>query len=72
MTFSPGTLVMLILAACGSGLANALAGGGTFIIFPALLLAGVAPVNDQLNWTSEKRSLMTATMPTQDVSFSEM
>ena len=35
---------MLIVAAFLGGAANALAGGGQFIIFPALLLAGVAPV----------------------------
>lgn len=37
------TLVLLIAAFLG-GASNALAGGGTFLIFPALLLAGIAPV----------------------------
>jgi uncharacterized membrane protein YfcA len=36
-------LVLLLVAALG-GAANALAGGGTFLVFPALLFAGVAPV----------------------------
>jgi len=34
----------LLLAAMLGGAANALAGGGTFIVFPALLLAGIAPI----------------------------
>ena len=38
------TIVLLLLAALVSGLANALAGGGTFITFPALLFAGMASV----------------------------
>jgi uncharacterized membrane protein YfcA len=38
------TLFLLLLAAVAGGAANALAGGGTFIVFPALLLAGVASV----------------------------
>lgn len=36
-------LVLLLVAALG-GAANALAGGGTFLVFPALLFAGVASV----------------------------
>ncbi len=36
--------VLLLLASVAGGAANALAGGGTFLVFPALLLAGVAPV----------------------------
>jgi uncharacterized membrane protein YfcA len=35
---------MLLVAAFLGGAANAVAGGGQFMIFPALLLAGVAPV----------------------------
>jgi uncharacterized membrane protein YfcA len=35
---------LLLLAAFLGGAANALAGGGTFIVFPALLLGGVASV----------------------------
>jgi uncharacterized protein len=38
------TLFLLLLAALVSGVANALAGGGTFITFPALLFAGIASV----------------------------
>jgi len=38
------TLLLLLLAGLAGGAANALAGGGTFIVFPALLLAGVASV----------------------------
>jgi len=36
--------LILIGAAFLGGASNALAGGGTFLVFPALLLAGVAPV----------------------------
>lgn len=36
-------LLLLLVAALG-GAVNALAGGGTFLVFPALLFAGVAPV----------------------------
>jgi uncharacterized membrane protein YfcA len=38
------TLILLLVAALIGGAANALAGGGTFLVFPALLLAGVASV----------------------------
>jgi uncharacterized membrane protein YfcA len=38
------TFFLLLIAAFVGGGANALAGGGTFIVFPALLLAGVASV----------------------------
>jgi uncharacterized membrane protein YfcA len=38
------TLVYLVLAGLLAGFVNALAGGGTFVIFPALLFAGVASV----------------------------
>jgi len=38
------TLFLLVLAALVGGAANALAGGGMFLVFPALLLAGVASV----------------------------
>jgi uncharacterized protein len=37
-------LLILLAAAALGGAANALAGGGTFIVFPALLLAGIAPI----------------------------
>lgn len=36
--------LMLLSAALIGGLANALAGGGTFLVFPALLLAGLDPI----------------------------
>jgi uncharacterized membrane protein YfcA len=36
--------VLLFGAACAGGAINAVAGGGSFIAFPALLFAGVAPV----------------------------
>lgn len=36
--------LILLLASLVGGAANALAGGGTFLVFPALLLSGVAPV----------------------------
>jgi hypothetical protein len=36
--------VLLACAAFASGVMNAIAGGGAFITFPALLFAGVAPV----------------------------
>jgi uncharacterized membrane protein YfcA len=35
----------LIGSAIGGGAANALAGGGTFLAFPALLFAGVSPIS---------------------------
>jgi uncharacterized membrane protein YfcA len=38
------TIVLLLLAALVAGVANALAGGGTFITFPALLFTGMASV----------------------------
>ena len=37
-------LLILLAASLLGGAANALAGGGTFLVFPALLLAGVAAV----------------------------
>ena len=36
--------LVLIAASILGGAANALAGGGTFLTFPALLLGGIAPV----------------------------
>lgn len=38
------TYLILLLAALLGGASNALAGGGTFLTFPALLLGGLAPV----------------------------
>lgn len=38
------TTVVLILAGLGAGALNAIAGGGTFLSFPALVWAGVPPV----------------------------
>jgi uncharacterized membrane protein YfcA len=37
-------LLILLVASMLGGAANALAGGGTFLVFPALLLAAVAPI----------------------------
>jgi len=37
-------LLSLLAAAMLAGAVNALAGGGTFLVFPALVLAGVAPI----------------------------
>lgn len=39
------TYLILLIAALLGGASNALAGGGTFIVFPALLLGGIAPVS---------------------------
>jgi len=38
------TWLILLIAAVLGGASNALAGGGTFIVFPALLLSGLAPI----------------------------
>lgn len=38
------TFLILLAAAFLGGVTNALAGGGTFLVFPALLLGGIAPV----------------------------
>lgn len=37
-------LLLLVAAAFGAGLLNTIAGGGTFLTFPALVFAGVPPV----------------------------
>ena len=44
MTHSPFVFFILLAAAFLGGASNALAGGGTFLAFPALLFAGIAPV----------------------------
>src|SRR5579864_9261888 len=41
---SPFSWIILLAAATAAGIANALAGGGTFLIFPALVFAGVDPI----------------------------
>lgn len=41
---SPLTLLLLFVAATLGGALNSVAGGGSFIAFPALLFAGIAPV----------------------------
>ena len=40
----PVTEILLLLAGFLAGTINSLAGGGSFIAFPALLFAGVPPV----------------------------
>ena len=37
--------ILLLAAAFAAGVANALAGGGTFLTFPALVFAGVPPIS---------------------------
>jgi uncharacterized membrane protein YfcA len=44
MSVSPLSWAVLLAAAVGGGAVNALAGGGTFLAFPALLFAGVPPI----------------------------
>ncbi len=41
---SPGHLALLVVASLLAGALNAVAGGGSFLTFPALVLAGVPPV----------------------------
>ncbi|HXP95233.1 MAG TPA: hypothetical protein VN809_00880 [Telmatospirillum sp.] len=41
---SVSTDLLLIVAAFGAGLMNSVAGGGTFLTFPALVFAGVPSV----------------------------
>jgi len=41
---SPLSWIILLAAATAAGVANALAGGGTFMIFPALVFAGIDPI----------------------------
>ena len=43
MHFNQG--VVLFLAALAAGAINAVAGGGSFLTFPSLLLVGIPPVN---------------------------
>lgn len=38
-------LLLLFIAGVGGGVLNSIAGGGSFITFPALLLVGVAPIS---------------------------
>lgn len=40
----PATIALLVAAAFGAGAMNAVAGGGSFLSFPALVFAGVPPV----------------------------
>src|SRR5210317_652675 len=41
----PSELPLLFIAGLFGGMLNSIAGGGTFITFPALLFAGVPPVS---------------------------
>jgi uncharacterized membrane protein YfcA len=41
---TPATGVLLFLAAAAGGALNSVAGGGSFVAFPALLFAGIPPV----------------------------
>jgi len=43
-SISPLSWILLLAAATAAGIANALAGGGTFMLFPALIFAGVDPI----------------------------
>lgn len=43
-SISPLSWIILLAAATAAGVANALAGGGTFMIFPALVFAGIDPI----------------------------
>ncbi|HMW23337.1 MAG TPA: sulfite exporter TauE/SafE family protein [Burkholderiaceae bacterium] len=44
MTLDSSTWLLLALAALGAGALNAIAGGGSFLTFPALVFAGVPPI----------------------------
>jgi uncharacterized membrane protein YfcA len=44
MNLSPGDSVLLAVAGLLAGVMNAVAGGGTFLTFPALVLTGIASV----------------------------
>lgn len=41
----PAVLALLVVAAIAGGAQNAVAGGGSFLTFPALLFVGVAPIS---------------------------
>lgn len=45
MLLPPATIALLVLAAVAAGAQNAVAGGGSFFTFPALLFAGVTPIS---------------------------
>ncbi len=40
----PGDIVLLVLAGAACGLVNSIAGGGSLILFPALLVTGLPPL----------------------------
>ncbi len=42
-TFDPATLLLLLVAGLWAGTQNALAGGGSFVTLPALIIAGLDP-----------------------------
>jgi uncharacterized membrane protein YfcA len=49
--FDPYTLALIALAGLYAGTQNTLAGGGSFITFPALLLAGLNPLSANITST---------------------
>ncbi|MCL4543799.1 MAG: sulfite exporter TauE/SafE family protein [Chloroflexi bacterium] len=51
ITLSTGQLLLLALAAALAGVLNSVAGGGSFITFPALIFSGVAPVSANITST---------------------
>jgi len=44
MPTDPSTWLLLLAAAFGAGVLNAIAGGGSFLTFPALVFTGVPPI----------------------------
>ncbi|WP_373289773.1 TSUP family transporter, partial [Polymorphobacter multimanifer] len=42
-SFDPAMLLLLLVAGVWAGIQNALAGGGSFVTLPALIIAGLAP-----------------------------
>jgi uncharacterized membrane protein YfcA len=44
VAFSPEQVLLLVSASVGAGIMNAMAGGGTILTYPALLLSSVSPI----------------------------